>query len=91
MPLKDHDCTRYFDRVLLTCLTAILALAAGCGSELPAVIASPSQITIYPGQQNVAVKVSTTASGYSGTINITMAGLPSGVPYCRASRTRLPP
>ena len=60
-------------------LMATLALAAGCGSEAPTVIATPSQITIYPGQQQVPVSVSTTGDGYNGTIKITMTGLPSGV------------
>jgi CotH kinase protein/Bacterial Ig-like domain (group 3) len=38
-----------------------------------------SSLTIYPGQQNVAVKITTSSSTYTGPVEITLAGLPSGI------------
>lgn len=82
MPVKDHDYTGYCAWPLLICLTVVLALATGCGLDVTptrVLTASTSQITIYPGQQDVGVNVTATVSDYSGPIVITMTGLPSGV------------
>jgi len=43
------------------------------------VTASPSQLTIYPGQQSVPVTVTVGSSTYTGPISITLTGLPSGI------------
>jgi CotH kinase protein/Bacterial Ig-like domain (group 3) len=51
----------------------------GCGTESIIATASPSPVTIYPGQQNVPMKVDATLAGYPGPIVITMTGLPSGI------------
>jgi hypothetical protein len=43
------------------------------------VAAEPSSLTIYPGQQNVPVTITTSSSTYSGPISVTLTGLPSGI------------
>jgi hypothetical protein len=43
------------------------------------VTASPSTLTIYPGQQNVPLAVAIGSSSYAGPINVTLSGLPSGI------------
>jgi len=43
------------------------------------VTATPSSLTIYPGQQNVPVAISIGASSYEGPISVTLTGLPSGI------------
>jgi hypothetical protein len=39
----------------------------------------PNAVTIYPGEQNVPVTVTVTGSTYTGPINVTLTGLPSGI------------
>ena len=41
--------------------------------------AQPSSVTIYPGQQNVPVVVTAASSTYTGSIAVTLTGLPSGI------------
>jgi hypothetical protein len=41
--------------------------------------ASPSSLTIYPGQQNVPVTIAASSSSYSGPIGVTLGALPSGI------------
>jgi hypothetical protein len=79
--LKDYLCRRFRTWALLAwpLLAVLLMLTFGCGRESITASASPSQITIYPGEQNVPVNVDATLAGYPGPIVITMTGLPSGV------------
>jgi CotH kinase protein/Bacterial Ig-like domain (group 3) len=60
------------------CAIGLLSLTA-CFGQTFTVSATPSSLTIYPGQQNVAVAISASRNGYSGPINITLSGLPSGI------------
>ena len=41
--------------------------------------ANPGALTIYPGQQDVAVTITVNSGTYSGLIGVTLTNLPSGV------------
>ncbi|MGB6193209.1 MAG: CotH kinase family protein, partial [Terracidiphilus sp.] len=56
---------------LLLCFTAL----HGQGQSL---VANPSALTLYPGQQNVPLTV-TLAGAFDGAFTVTLTGLPSGV------------
>jgi hypothetical protein len=66
-----------------TIAVLILAVsgAAGCNSiaSSPTILVVPRLLTIHPGDQNVPVTVIATGSSYSGPINLTVDGLPSGI------------
>jgi hypothetical protein len=53
------------------------AIQTGVGSGTLTVM--PNSVTIFPGEQNVPVTVSVTGSTYTGPINVTLTGLPSGI------------
>jgi hypothetical protein len=40
---------------------------------------TPNAVTIHPGDQNIPVMVSVAGSTYTGPINVTLTGLPSGI------------
>jgi hypothetical protein len=48
-------------------------------SQAFTVAVQPAQLTIFPGQQNIALTITTTSSTYSGPLDITLTGLPSGI------------
>lgn len=77
--MKNY-CLGKFGAVALAAASLILISAYGYGQTFT-VAASPSSLTIYPGQQNIAVPVTVGAvsGGYSGPVVVTMTGLPSGV------------
>jgi len=80
--LKDPHCTKHGARPLLICIAATLTLASGCGSDIilaPTLTVTPSQVTIFPGQQNLAVSVAAKFDKHSGPVVVTMTGLPSGI------------
>lgn len=68
-------------RPRLTVIPTLLLTAFGCAAQTFSVTATPSSITIYPGQQNLPVNVSVNAGSYSGPIGVTMFGLPSGITF----------
>ena len=57
----------------------ICALVSTCCAQSFTITASPSSLTIYPGQQNIPITVTATSSSFTGPINITLTGLPSGI------------
>ena len=60
--------------------TIALSLAvSACWGQALTVAASEQSLTIYPGQQNVPVVVRVSGGKYSGLINVTLTGLPSGI------------
>ena len=58
---------------------AVLSLVSACHAQTFAVTADPASLTIYPGQQGVPVTITVSKSTYNGPVDITLAGLPSGV------------
>src|SRR5580658_2138686 len=68
-------------RPRLTVIPALVLAAFECGAQTLSVTANPSSLTIYPGQQNLALNVSVNAGSYSGPIGVTMFGLPSGITF----------
>jgi CotH kinase protein/Bacterial Ig-like domain (group 3) len=58
-----------------------------CHAQTFSLTASPSALTIYPGQQNVAVVVTAKSSTYTGPIAVTLSGLPSGITVSPLSLT----
>ncbi|HEX4020494.1 MAG TPA: CotH kinase family protein [Acidobacteriaceae bacterium] len=48
-------------------------------NTLPSVHATPQSVTIHPGDQNVPITIKAGINTYTGPINITLAGLPSGI------------
>lgn len=47
-------------------------------------------ITVYPGQGNVSLPISVSSSDYTGPVNVTVVGLPSGITVIPASLTVTP-
>ncbi len=68
-------------RCFLLCCVSSTIFGAVCSAfaQAPAVTASPSTLTIFPGQQNISVAVTLESSSYSGPVVVTITGLPSGV------------
>jgi len=77
---------------ILICFSVLITPAiVGCGSSsgglstpsppaLPVTLSvTPNEVTIHPGDQNVPVTVAAGNSTYTGSIIITLAGLPSGI------------
>jgi hypothetical protein len=56
----------------------VLSLVSVCSGQTFSVSATPSALTIYPGQQNIRVTISTSGST-SAPITVTLTGLPSGI------------
>jgi len=71
---------------MLWALFAFIFISSSFGQTLT-VAAQPSSLTIFPGQQNVAVGVTLGTSSYSGPITVTMTGLPSGITCAPVSLT----
>jgi CotH kinase protein/Bacterial Ig-like domain (group 3) len=61
------------------CASGLLIVSRVSLSQTLTVSAVPSAMTIYPGQQNISVTVTLGASTYTGPINVTLTGLPSGI------------
>jgi len=61
------------------CASSLLFVSPASLSQTLTVSAVPSAMTIYPGQQNISVTVTLGASTYTGPINVTLTGLPSGI------------
>ncbi|HEY4085014.1 MAG TPA: CotH kinase family protein [Bryobacteraceae bacterium] len=53
--------------------------ASVCCAQGLHVAATQQSVTIYPGQQNVPVTVSVSGGTYTGLIDVTLTGLPSGI------------
>jgi hypothetical protein len=72
----------YLDKVApwrgLLSIVALFFCPAAFGQSFT-IAASPSALTIYPGQQNVPITVTVSNSDYSGPIVVTLSGLPSGI------------
>jgi hypothetical protein len=60
------------------CAVGATALAALCQGQSLTLSASQSSLTIYPGQQDVPVTITTNPGSY-GPVTISMTGLPSGI------------
>jgi hypothetical protein len=55
------------------------ALIAAAHGQSFTVTASPSSLTIYPGQLNAPITITASTSTYTGPIIVTLSGLPSGI------------
>jgi CotH kinase protein/Bacterial Ig-like domain (group 3) len=65
--------------VYVLCAVAILgAMSAAYGQQFT-LVAEPSSLTIYPGQQNVPVTITAWGRPYTVPITVTLTGLPSGI------------
>ena len=54
---------------------AVTPIGTGSGT----ITVMPNAVTIHPGDQNIPVAVSIAGSTYTGPINVTLTGLPSGI------------
>lgn len=72
---------RFFGKtgVLLLSVLGALIMCSNCSGQALTVTATPSALTIFPGQQNVQVSVTVGSGGYAGPITVTLTGLPSGI------------
>jgi hypothetical protein len=81
--MRNPYCRGRIARLLIALMLPLpLLLTAGCSSVTYitlSVTASPSQLTIYPGQQKVPVSITVYGSGSSTPATVTLTGLPSGV------------
>ena len=84
--------SRKFPRILLFALTlvAFLLTAATAIAQSFTVSSSPQALTVYPGETNVPVTVSVASSTYTGPVNVTLVGLPSGITVSPASLSLAP-
>ena len=64
-------------RVFCAALFVLASIAST--AQTFTVSASPASLTIHPGDQNVPVTIAVGSSSYTGPINITLTGLPSGI------------
>jgi len=71
---------RYNSAATYALLTiGILFPVAVCQGQAFSLTAAPSALTIYPGQQNVAVVITAKSGTYTGPVAVTLNGLPSGI------------
>jgi hypothetical protein len=66
-------------RTCLFSLVAVFLFSSTALGQTWKVTTSPGALTIYPGQQNVALSVTVGSSAYAGPISVTLSGLPSGI------------
>jgi hypothetical protein len=59
--------------------SGVLFLASLGYGQAFTVTATPSSLTIYPGEQNIPLAVTVGNSSYTGPITVTLTGLPSGI------------
>jgi hypothetical protein len=75
-----------------------IAILCGCGGSSSApppapsfsIAAAPAQVTILPNSTAQINLTVTTSNGFTGTVNVTLSGLPSGVTAVPASPFTLP-
>src|SRR5271155_660950 len=75
--MKNRWCGKAGIRLL--CAIAAFSPITVCRGQTFTVAATPTAITIYPGQQNVPVTITAGSSPYTGPIIVTLTGLPSGI------------
>ena len=61
------------------CFVLFISSSAAIWAQSFTVSATPSALTIHPGDQNVPLQIAVGSSSYSGPINITLTNLPSGI------------
>src|SRR5665213_1015901 len=63
------------------CAAVFLLFVASnsCWSQSFTLTATPQKLTIHPGDQNVPITITASSSTYTGPINVTLTGLPSGI------------
>jgi hypothetical protein len=69
----------WFSRAAFASLFCLSFVSSAACSQDITVAAQPAQLTIFPGQQNIPVTITTASSTYSGPLDITLTGLPSGI------------
>lgn len=65
--------------ILVTVLLSFLIATPSGMAQSFTLSATPGTVTIHPRDQNVPVSVSVSNSSYTGPINVTLIGLPSGI------------
>lgn len=60
-------------------LTFLASLATAGQAQSFTLSVAPNAVTIHPGDQNIPITVSVGSSTYTGPINVTLIGLPSGI------------
>ncbi len=76
--MKKHS---YFAWRLTLCAILLLSMSVLGFAQSFTLTASPKSLTLHPGDQHVALTVSVGSSSYTGPINITFRGLPSGITF----------
>jgi hypothetical protein len=76
--MKKHS---YFAWRLTLCAILLLSMSVMGFAQSFTLTASPKSLTLHPGNQHVAVTISVGSSTYTGPINITFKGLPSGITF----------
>jgi CotH kinase protein/Bacterial Ig-like domain (group 3) len=64
---------------LATCMALLFAMSVALHGQSFTVSANPQSLTVYPGQTNIPVTISVASTTYTGPVNITLSGLPSGI------------
>jgi hypothetical protein len=79
-----------FSQVFTFVLIAISFIVVSCGSgiNVPTIGVTPLTLTIHPGDQQVPLTITLGKSSYSGPVNLTLAGLPSGITFSPLTLTQ---
>ena len=72
------------------CLVLFIVSAAAGQAQSFTVSANPQALTVYPGQTSVPITISVASSTYTGPVNVTLSGLPSGITVSPAPLTLTP-
>src|SRR6185437_11384619 len=75
--MKCFFCNNF--RVCARSVAVAVIVSVSCLGQSLTVTPTTNSVTIYPGQQEVALGVSTSGSAYGGPITLTLKGLPSGI------------
>ncbi len=72
------------------CLAFLILTATAGFAQSFTVSANPQSLTVYPGETNVPVTISVSSSTYTGPVNVTLSGLPTGITLAPAPLTLTP-
>src|SRR5271157_814035 len=72
------SCCKRAETLTLRAVVVLSLISASYGQTF-SVAATPSSLTISPGQQGVPVTITSSGDTHAGPISVTVTGLPSGI------------
>jgi hypothetical protein len=86
--MTKHNRLKFLKQISFLAFFLFAAMAGRAQTFI--VSASPSSLTVYPGQTNVPVTVGVASGTYTGPVTVTLSGLPSGITLSPAALTLAP-